>query len=237
MSKGKAYFMYKSLSCDLFTALPHLTLDGIETWSAAKVGELRQQLYIGYERNSRCAELRKYYRDTFIEESLRDEPHEIAIREAERCALFYDTQLIELGRKLATVPDERESTDPVSASPNLGAPRPKAVKRKTRKSRGSGPPTDTKSTDRNGDPMDALLSLPHDEAYRRAEALYDSVTEKVRVAAKEYVETIPEMLLSTLVHCVMSMYARKSRSSGALSAEWFQQALLRMQKASEAELR
>jgi hypothetical protein len=245
MSKGKAYFMYKSLSRDLFTHLPQVPLDGIEAWPTSRVGKVRQLLYIGFQRNSRCAELRRYYRDTFVDPSLRDEQHEIAILEAERCAHFYETQLHEMGRKLTAVSDGSGATDPVETPPQDSAkPYPnrrdiRRVRRVRRKLRKVRTENDSPKGSDIGEPTTepSEFSLVQDEAYKRAEAFYDALSEKVRHAAMPYVKTLPEMLLSTLVHCVISMYARKSQTSGELSRGWWETALLRMRNASDFELR
>ncbi len=97
----RLYVRYKSRSSELFKPIPETDLSDVGSWTTTKIAEHQDWLNDGYVRNMICSAARQRFRDCYIPESERDEPHELAIRSAETNCSTYTRMNLDFRRALA----------------------------------------------------------------------------------------------------------------------------------------
>lgn len=240
MNKEKLYFLYKAASVELFTDFPTFDIGNVDQRRPQEVGQISRRLWVGLMRNRRCAELREMYRDKYVDENGRDEQHEMAIRDAKERAARYQTLLDALAQRLRECDGDDERAGPneltgEKAQSHRGerrvCARTRPRKRKTLKAE------ESKLPDEPLFPTAAEMEEFRREAFGEVECFYDRLVLKVRISAQSHVENPPDALISTLVHCMISMYTKKSDKLNYLTSVWWHKALEHMRRVSDDELR
>ena len=235
-AKHKTYFLYKAASSELFLDLPCIDLSGLQLRHPHEVGRLQRRLYIGYERNRRCAELREHYRDHFVPEAERDEKHEDAIREAHARTAFYQDKLTEMAKALQRTTAKADTPRAVTPPAAKSRTAPRSKKPGLKKLTKAEVPRSEK--DGGWDITEEELRDLRREAYGYAEEFYDRLVREISSAARKHVEGEPSnLIVNALIHCVTSLYGRKAEMTTDSHQDWFNNALERMRKATDDELR